>query len=219
MSAQKSLEQLDGHAGFVPPRYARGKRTADALLDSGRKLLRTHSLDGMTIEDLCAGANVTTGAFYRRFESKDAFFKALQSLAMEDATVGNRALLAELDSREWALGEGIALLVRNSRLWYCLHEGVIRASQMQRSRDARSWEPIKQLGIAYVEQMAPRVERMRGVPPWPDLPLRIRFGFQMMFGTLVNAVANNPGPLELTSPMLDVELARSFCAYLCAAPG
>jgi len=208
------LAPLDGQAGFTPPRYTRGRRTADALLESGRQLLRTRTLDGMTVEELCAGAHVTTGAFYRRFESKDAFFQALQALTIEASQVERGPVAEQLDSREWGLDEGIELIVRSMRGWYCRHEGVVRASQMQRSRDPQSWDAIKQLGRNHVDAMVPRVARMRGLPAGPGRELRIRFGFQLLFATLNNAVVNNPGPLGLEDEAMDVELTRAVCAYL-----
>ncbi|WP_084084360.1 MULTISPECIES: TetR/AcrR family transcriptional regulator [Cupriavidus] len=219
-AAADGFAPLDGQAGFTPPRYSRGKRTADALLESGRQLLRTRTLDGMTVEELCAGAHVTTGAFYRRFDSKDAFFKALQALTIEASAAERGPVAGELDAGEWDLEEGIALIVRSMRSWYCRHEGVVRASQMQRGRDPQSWDAIRQLGRDYVDALVPRVMRLRGLPaPVRDEPggLRIRFAFQLLFGALNNAVINNPGPLGLEDAAMETELARAVCAYLRAA--
>lgn len=209
-----NLELIEEHVGFLPPKQLRGKRSADALLESGRLLLRTHTMEDLTIQQLCDKANLTTGAFYRRFVSKDAYFKALQAFAIQDASEGYSRLLALLDEREWLLDEGILLIVSNIRLWYCKHEGIVRASQMHRRRDALSWEPIKQAGSHHVNQLVQRVAKMCCQPNSTDLLLRISFGFQVVFGTMTNAVINNPGPLDLANKTFEVELSRIFCGYL-----
>lgn len=214
MKSSKNLDYLVGHDGFVSPSYAPGKKTADALLLSGSLLLCNHSLAEVTVEQICAGANVTTGAFYRRFLSKDAYFKALQAFAIEDSKLAHTNLMKQLDEFEYAASEGIALVVSCVRRWYCQHEGVIRASQMQRSVDALSWEPIKQLGSLNVSEIVKRVEKMTGLTNTPALSHRISFGFQVVFGTMVNAVINNPGPIDLHNKELDDELTRLFYAYL-----
>ncbi|RWA51355.1 hypothetical protein AU476_23120 [Cupriavidus sp. UYMSc13B] len=72
--SQDTLAALDGQQGFIPPRYGRAGRTTEALLDAGRQLLRERTLDSLTNQEICAAAHVTTGAFYGRFKSKQAFF-------------------------------------------------------------------------------------------------------------------------------------------------
>lgn len=206
---------LAGHAGYLSPRYAKGQRTADALLESGRRLLRTRPLESMSIQDLCAQADVTTGAFYGRFQGKEAFFAALQKLAVQDIRQASQRRLAELDAGEWTLGATVALLVRNTRLWVLRHEGVLRATLLQPKGAAAGWAPFKRMTHEFVEGLVPRIERL--LPPAADVEagrLRIRFGFQMMIGTIVNAAINNPGPLSLSDRRMDAELAQALCAYL-----
>jgi len=43
------------------------------LLDAGMQLLRERGYDATRVEDLCAAAGVTKGAFFHHFESKSAF--------------------------------------------------------------------------------------------------------------------------------------------------
>ena len=207
---------LAGHAGYVSPRYSKGQRTADALLESGRRLLRTRPLESMSIQDLCAQADVTTGAFYGRFQGKDAFFAALQKLAVEDIRQATRRRLAELDEGEWTLPDTLAVLVRNTRLWVLRHEGVLRATLLHNKDDAAGWAPFRRMTHDFVEGLVPRVERLLGggAVDIEGRRLRIRFAFQMMFGTIVNAAINNPGPLALSDRRMDAELTRALGHYL-----
>ena len=47
-------------------------------------MLRTRSLAELSIEALCTEVGATVGAFYSRFESKEAYFNALMALAARD---------------------------------------------------------------------------------------------------------------------------------------
>ena len=71
--------------GILPTQQRRSQETTVALLEAAAVMLRERSLDELSIEDLCKRVGVTIGAFYGRFESKDAFFSALMSLAVQQA--------------------------------------------------------------------------------------------------------------------------------------
>ena len=73
--------------GVTPSRQKRSRETTAALLQAGAELLKTHSLAELSIEALCRKVDVTVGAFYSRFESKDAYFNALMALAARDGDI------------------------------------------------------------------------------------------------------------------------------------
>lgn len=205
---------LHGHQGFTSPRYKRAQRTTDALLRSGRRLLRKRPLDSVSIQELCARAHVTTGAFYGRFDSKEVFFKALQALALEDMRAAIHKRVQEMSTLALAPHQHIHMLARNLRRQMLRHEGVMRATLLQHSDGAMSWAPFRALAHDYVEQLVPFIARLHAGPADPAQGLRIRFGFQMLVGTIVNAAINNPGPLALSNARMDEELTRMMCAYL-----
>ena len=64
--------------GILPTQQRRSQETSIALLEAAAVILRERSLDEFSIEDLCKRVGVTIGAFYGRFEGKDAFFNALK---------------------------------------------------------------------------------------------------------------------------------------------
>ncbi|MCC0000745.1 MAG: TetR family transcriptional regulator [Methylobacteriaceae bacterium] len=62
-----------------------GARSRDCFCASSTKvwnLLREVDFDGLSIETLCARSDATVGAFYSRFENKEAFVGALQRLVV-----------------------------------------------------------------------------------------------------------------------------------------
>src|ERR1700682_282878 len=73
--------------GVTPSRQKRSRETAAALLQAGAEMLRTRSLAELSIEALCSKVGSTVGAFYSRFESKEAYFNALIEVAARDGEI------------------------------------------------------------------------------------------------------------------------------------
>ncbi|WP_187192335.1 helix-turn-helix domain-containing protein [Cupriavidus metallidurans] len=206
------MTALDGQAGFVPPRYTRAERTTDALLRAGRELLSERALDSVTIQEICTAACVTTGAFYGRFDSKGAFFGALQAVTRKDSGDAMRARLAALKEGEWTLEAAIHALLAELRRLVLRHQGVLRASIFE--AHGTTWSRIQEGRYAFIEEAVPVLLRLhkRADPVVADR--RIRIAFQFAIGSIINAMLNNPGPLRLASREFDEELVRAFCAYV-----
>src|ERR1700742_558077 len=92
-------EQLD-LPGVAPSRQKRSRETTLALLEAGAAMLRTRSLAELSIEALCAEVGATVGAFYSRFESKDAYFNALMALAARDGDRRVAEMAADKSGRD-----------------------------------------------------------------------------------------------------------------------
>ncbi|PZX26136.1 Regulatory protein, TetR [Cupriavidus phytorum] len=207
----ESLTVLAGHSGYSVPRNTRGMRTTQQLLEAGRRLLRRRFLDEVSIQEICASANVTTGAFYKRFDGKEAYFKALQTLLIAKLREATTARMAELDARPWTLREVTEVLARNLRLWVCRNEGVLRASLVER---ASTHDPIRAVNLEYVEQLVPRLAKMHPRGPSPELESVIRFAYQSMIGTLVFTLINRTGSYALTDRRLEQAMAKQFYLFV-----
>jgi AcrR family transcriptional regulator len=205
------LAPLHGQDGYTVPRNARGMRTTVQLLDAGQNLLRSRFLDEVSIQDICASANVTTGAFYKRFESKDVYFKALQTLLIAKMRDITAKRMAEFDSRVWDLREAVEAIARGMRIWVCENEGVLRASLVER---ASTHDPIRVVNLEYVEFMVPRLVRMHPHGPSRKVEQRIRFAYQAMIGTFTFTLVNRTSTYPLSDPRLDQEMARQFYLYV-----
>ena len=83
------------------PSSARERRRIkklDAILDAAELLLMQLGLDGLTMAKLAAQVDVTAGALYRYFDSKDALFVQLQVRALNDVGTAVRAKWQALDA-------------------------------------------------------------------------------------------------------------------------
>ncbi|RKP56598.1 TetR/AcrR family transcriptional regulator [Pararobbsia silviterrae] len=207
---------LGNQDGFVAPRYKSGQRSADALLEAGRALLTHVSYEGLSVSELCKHANLTTGAFYRRFEGKEAYFLALQRLALDDGMRTQRALTTHLDSEHGArigLQDACVRVVDGVRQWHLHHRGILRASMQRRDHTSGGWQPFKELGREFIRDISQRLIRTPELCQRTDASRRLAVGFQIVIGTMINASLNDPGPIRLEDTMMTDALAQTLALY------
>lgn len=208
---------LEHQEGFVAPRYRSGQRSADALLEAGRSLLAQISYEGLSVSELCKEANLTTGAFYRRFESKDAFFLALQRLALDDIARIKETLCRRLDApTPTTLAESAHFVVDEVRTWHLRHLGIVRASIQRRDHTPESWRPIKEDAHGVIDEVVARMARLPELRKRRDAEQRLAVGFQIVIGTMINAALNDPGPMKLEDPAMTEALARMLTLFASA---
>jgi AcrR family transcriptional regulator len=192
----------------------RSLRTAFALLESGAHLLRERAFDALTIQDICAAAGATEGAFYGRFVDKTTYFAALQRLTSLRSESALRVFLEEARRAPASL-EGLCQAVVEMTLRrYRDNLGIYRAAL--KHSDEGAWEPFRQLGDIYRQALTELLAPLLPHVPAQERPLRIRFAYQVMVGTLVHATLNDPGPLHLHEPRMARELAELLVRYLAA---
>ena len=205
--------------GVTPSRQKRSRETTAALLKAGADMLKGRSLDELSIEDLCAEVDATVGAFYSRFDSKEVYFGALLTLAARDGEAMLAAMPGNETLRALELNDLCAQLVGQITGWMRKHEGVLRAT-LQRS-DARPsrWTPFKALARKTADGVEPLLLRSMGGGRSAARRQAIGFGLQVVLGTLVNAVLNDPGPLSLGDKELVTRLSGCLVLLLEAETG
>jgi AcrR family transcriptional regulator len=200
--------------GMKVSRQKRSRETTAALLRTGAEMLRHRSLDELSIEALCAAVGATVGAFYSRFDSKEVYFSALLELAARDAAAGLARLSADRELRRAKLPALCEALVRQIAGWMRLHEGVVRAALQQGDPQMKRWSRFKQFGQHTVAAATPALLRLMGPGRRAAKERAIGFAFQTMFGTLVNAVLNDPGPVALGTDEINERLTRLLLIQL-----
>jgi AcrR family transcriptional regulator len=203
--------------GVAPSRQKRSRETTLALLRAGADMLRTRSLAELSMEALCAEVGVTVGAFYSRFESKEAYFNALMALAARDG----EQRLAEIrrPSPETDLDKLCQVVVSGIIVWMRNHEGVLRAALQHDDTRPDKWTTFKALAQATTKRATPLLLPAMGKGRTAAKTRTIAFGFQIVLGTLVNAILNDPGPLSLRSKEMETRLAGCLLLLLQAEMG
>ena len=200
--------------GILPTRQRRSQETTVALLEAAAVMLRERSLDELSIEDLCKRVGVTIGAFYGRFESKDAFFNALMSLAASKALAAVRAAVADEDNLGAGLEEACRGVVEVAVDVVRRNVGVVRAASQYESVYPERWGTIRATGGAMVDLATPLLLARMGRGRTAVKMRSIGFAFQMMFGTLVNAVLHKPKLVSLDEPEMVDRLALAMFLQL-----
>src|SRR6195952_752180 len=199
--------------GVTPSRQKRSRETTVALLEAGAEMLRSHSLAELSIEALCRQVGATVGAFYSRFKSKDAYFNALMALAARD---GERRVseMAGAAPDDADLATRCHQVVGGIIGWMRAHEGVLRAALQHDDNRPDSWSPFKTLARAHTEPARPLLLPPMGTGRRAAKSRAIAFGFQVVLGTLVNAILNDPGPLSLHDKELKARLSGCLLLLL-----
>ena len=205
--------------GVAPARQKRSREMTAALLQAGAEMLRTRNLAELSIEALCTNVGATVGAFYSRFESKEAYFNALTELAARDGEHGLTQMAANQRITDADLPELTGLLVGGIIRWMRKHEGVLRAALQHGDTRPDRWSPFKGLASTTAAQATPFLLRAMGRGRKAAKTRAIGFGCQIVLGTLVNAILNDPGPLSLHDRELELRLGGCLRLLLEAETG
>ncbi|MGO4307522.1 TetR/AcrR family transcriptional regulator [Cupriavidus sp. RAF12] len=211
--AATAFPRIDTPSILQPPRQRRARETEQALLTAGRELLAQRDFAAVSVAQIAAACQVSVGAFYGRFRDKMSFFESLRSLVMQETEASVARYMAEERWSEVPASQIVEKTMRFLTNGCHNNRGVIRASLKHASARPEEWLPHQKNGEEIVERLVALL-----VPRLPDpaaeAELRVRFAMQMVFGTLVNAVLNNPGPLPLGDERLPAEMTRMVTSYL-----
>jgi AcrR family transcriptional regulator len=200
--------------GILPTQQRRSQETTVALLEAAAVMLRERSLDELSLEDLCKSVGVTIGAFYGRFESKDAFFSALMSLAASRALAAIRAAVDDEDNLGTGLEKACRRVVEVAVDVVRRNVGVVRAALQYESTYPERWGTIRATGDAMVELATPLLLARMGRGRSAAKTRSIGFAFQITFGTLLNAVLHKQKLVPLNEPEMVDRLALAMFLQL-----
>jgi AcrR family transcriptional regulator len=208
--SQDVLEPDEQRMGALPAKQARSRRTRDQLLAAGFRLVEERDFEAVAIADIARAAGCSVGAFYFRFADKDAFFRAMIGHRLAEAREAISALM------ESPGDDALLALVSTVVDTFRRRPGFLRAALRKSMGDASVWEPMRTHGHFVADQFLERLARDAGQRPAPDAELRIRFAFQIMNGTLINALINAPGPVQIDHPALTAQLVRAMRMVMAA---
>jgi AcrR family transcriptional regulator len=211
---QASLADDCGLDGVRPVKQLRARRSRDRLLDAGQRLVAERPFDALSVADIARAAECSVGSFYLRFRDKDAFLRALIAQYLAEGRVETLELVAKHDD-DRLIGALVASTIGRHRR----HAGLIRSAIRKRMEDATVWEPIRRSGHfnadCFLHWLAARgADRQMVVEEMP-----VRFAFQVLYGTLNNALVNEPGPFTLADPAFQAHLERAFRLVLLSTGG
>lgn len=205
---------MDVAAGVHPTHQSRSRAKHDALITAGIRMLEDRDYRSLSIADLTAANGVSVGAFYARFSGKDAYFNALQRQVFADVA-GEAA--TRFAPETWAGEPARAVVAAFVEFFVDLvrrHRGVIFAALQQEASQPTAWTPMRDSGAAiatpFTDVLLPKLTHIAPT----SRAHRVRFAVQVLYGTLINAVLHDPGPVALSDTRLAGEMQRVLASYL-----
>lgn len=186
--------------GMRPAQQRRSQATLARILRAARQRISRAELDAVSVSEIVKAAGCSVGAFYTRFDTKEALFRAL----VADMLARGRE---HLDAMYANTPDDVLLdtVVQHALLRARRHAGILRSAIKLGLTDPSVWAPIR----AYGQENATRLcERLSRTAPMDET--RVRFAFQVLHGSVLNTLLHDPGPLRLDSPAFARELTRVF---------
>jgi AcrR family transcriptional regulator len=183
----------------------RGRRTYDALVATGFKLLGEREFESITVAELAREAGYSVGAFYARFSSKDEYFDALIAHHLEERTRTRERLFATLGDDAWIHG-----LISNTVNYYWKRRRFWRAALIRSIQQPEFWQPLREHGHALATSFVERFSKEAGRKLTKDEETNVRFATQLALGTINNTIINRPGPIFMGQAAFVDNLVRAF---------
>ena len=207
--------------GLRPPKQARSQASLDRILNATERLLHVQQFDALVLTDILGAARVSTGAFYTRFESKNAILPLLlQRYDARAETIADRVL----DARRWAgrdLVRRVRTLIRFQVTMTRRNHGLMRALTLLVRAQPELLTPAR---LAWRTQLQSRVVKLlladRAAVDHPDPEEAIRFLLMLVNSACRDAILTpsiSPfGPAEWDDRTLANELADLVLMKLCS---
>ena len=196
--------------GVRQAKQARSLQKHQALLQAGRRLLDTQDLASLSVAQLTRDAGMAVGSFYSRFDDKDAWFAELLRVT-GDAVLSDTQQL--LGSKRWSQATNarkVALVVQHIVGIHREHCGILRAALSDPARSDIYWAPAHAYGRRIGDVVHTSLQAHMHKVPSAQRRVRIGIALQIVYGTLVNAVLHDPGPIALGDRRMEQELTRVF---------
>ena len=196
--------------GVRAAKQSRSQLKHQALLEAGRRLLDTQDLGTLSVAQLTRDAGMAVGSFYSRFADKDAWFAELLRVTGEQVLTDTAEMLA---SARW-LGASnerkVALIVRHIVDIHRTHRGIFRAAHFDSARSSLYWPLLHTFGRRIADAVYQALSSHMPRVPARQRRFRVGVALQLVYGTLVNAVLHDPGPMKLADKQIEAELTRVF---------
>jgi AcrR family transcriptional regulator len=97
--------------GVVPARQRRSREVAERILSATEQLISERAFGELTVQDICAAAEVSSSSFYARFPAKEDVLVALFDLHRREAKVSAEDSLREVAAAGGDRQQALAVLV------------------------------------------------------------------------------------------------------------
>lgn len=183
----------------------RSRKTYDALISAGFRLLEKHPFEAITVAYLAREAGYSIGAFYTRFRSKDEYFSSMLQHHIMVRLETNKRIL-ESYPPETVVDQLLSDVVA----YYFEHRNFWRATIIRIAPDPSHWQPLRELGETNAKAFVEYLQEARGSRLSEVEYDNVMFAFQAVRSIINNTIINNPGPFNLGQEAFLRKLIRTF---------
>ena len=199
-----------------PPQQLRSQETLARILDAAQALVSEKGFDDTPISEIVRRAGSSVGAFYTRFEDKDALLHALYDRYLEQAIA---TADDALDPARWEssqIPELISAVVGFLVSVYREQRGMIRVFVARNQRDQTFQARRERLSYYVSERLSALLLARRDEITHPDPERATAFGLTLVFSALdgVMLFGEMRSGLTLSDEALAAELTHAYLAYL-----
>ena len=207
-------------SGSRPPaQQKRSQGTFDKLVNATARILDRNGLEGATVPQIAAEANLSAASIYRRFADKDDLLRATFLRIFEAAHNANAALVRSMISRE-TLAETVEALIAALLKQYRDHPKLLTAlfRMVESEPESAFAQEIMRLSSANLEQLVQLLLDHRASIGHSDPELAARFAVLSATSSIELASLGETAlwrvALRVSDKVFAAELARHMLAYL-----
>jgi AcrR family transcriptional regulator len=203
-----------------PPKQKRSQASLERVLDASMKLLEEKGFDAFTIQDVSQRADVSVGAIYARFGSKESLLREVHRHAMESLRPQHEAVGA-VEGPTGTTREVVAQAVRMVAEIFRGSEQLLRAFMHLGAVDDEISRRGSENSTDLARQFRATVLARRDEITHPDPETAVDVAFRMAYCTFARQVMYGP-TFESDRPIpwndLVDEVGNACAAYLLGAP-
>ncbi len=207
-----------GWHGVATNHQVRSEDTYQALIRAGRRALEARHFEKITIANLARDAGTSVGAFYGRFENKQAYFAAIQQTIVEEIEDRVQRMLDKLENENACVAEFLSTIAAMWVFNFSCNKGLYLFAFKDSTALPDLWTPFKRLGWNTSGQIAALLRPRLKAIAIPAKERDIRIAMQFINSVLVNATINDPGPIHLEGGEMAPYLAKLLCVFLGLEP-
>jgi len=200
------------------PQQQRSRKTLEKLLAATLATFEAHGLEGATIPRIAQQARVSVGSVYRRFEDKDALFRAALLRLLEKGVETNRQNLRPEMFAGMSIEIVTRLLVRSLIHQFRVQPGVLRALEnfLQHHPNLDFRERALALIAESYQRIAAILLIFREKITHPDPERAALFAILSAVTVIQARTLENDSVWEKVAPLDDSELEREVTTLVLA---
>jgi len=199
------------------PQQARSQDTLARLLDAAEQALEEGAWDAMSVSALAKRAQSSVGAFYARFEDKDALLQLLHERFVDESM---KTAEETLDPKRWAaasLADVVKIVVTFMTAETFAHVGLHREIIRRNSVDPRFRERSAKAAAHTTKRIARLLAERRSEIVVDDVDRAADMAHRILFSVLDQQVQFSdraPGLVTMSCERLATEIQRAMLGYL-----